>query len=425
MSSVDDRTQDAQDLVDQLAGGDFASARRLFDHAMTQAFSQARLKDEWQQLLGQVGPFQRILTGRAVERQGYQVITVPCQFERETIDLNVVFHQSGQIAGLNYQPASAPSPYHPPSYVQTTAFRDVEVTVGSGEWALPGTLSVANGAGPLPAVVLVHGSGPQDRDETLGPNRPFRDLAWGLASQGIAVLRYDKRTKVHAGKLSPDMVAQLTVQEEVVDDALLAVQLLRQTPRIAADRIYVLGHSLGATLAPRIGRQDPAIAGLIVMAGLTRRLEDTILDQFTYIYRLSGSMTDTKKADLERLTEQVARVKDPNLSDQVPAQDLPLNVHPAYWLSLRDYHPAEVAKSLGMRILVLQGGRDYQVTAAGDFPAWQAALSGKSNATLKLFPKLNHEFIAGEGPSTPQEYSVEGHVDEEVIRDIAGWIKSR
>jgi dienelactone hydrolase len=198
---------------------------------------------------------------------------------------------------------------------------------------------------------------------------------------------------------------------------------LRQMPGVDSGGIYVLGHSLGATLAPRIGQQDPSISGLIIMAGMTRPLEDTILDQYTYLYSLSGTMDDGQKAELEQLKAKVRRVKDPNLSDQVPARDLPLNLHPAYWLSLRGYQPAEVAKSLGMRIFVLQGGRDYQVAEAGDFPAWQKALREKGNATLKLYPKLFHLFFAGEGPSTPQEYMIEGHISDEVIRDIAGWIK--
>jgi dienelactone hydrolase len=221
------------------------------------------------------------------------------------------------------------------------------------------------------------------------------------------------------------MVVRMTVQEEVIDDALSAVQLLRQTPGIDPGDIYVLGHSLGATLAPRIGQQDSSIAGLIIMAGLTRPFEDAVLDQYTYIHNLSGSMSEGQKVELEQLRAKVARVKDPNLSDQVPAKDLPLNINPAYWLSIRGYQPAEVAKSLEMRIFVLQGGRDYQVTKEGDYPAWQNALRNKNDSKLKLYPKLFHLFIEGEGPSTPQEYIVEGHVSEEVIQDIARWIKNK
>jgi dienelactone hydrolase len=423
MDAIDDMKQEAQNFIRQVVDGDFTGACRLFDRDMVQAFPEARLKETWLQLIGQVGPFQKILTCQAVERQENRIVTVSCQFEKAPIDIFVIFNQSGQIAGLKNQIAPATSPYNPPAYVHAAAFYEVEVTVGSGEWALPATLSLPDGAGPFPAVVLVHGSGPQDRDETIGPNRPFRDLAGGLASQGIAVLRYEKRTKVHAGQITPELRVRMTVQEEVIDDALSAVQLLRQTPGIDPGSIYVLGHSLGATMAPRIGQQDPSIAGLIVMGGMTRPLEDTILDQYTYLYNLSGSMTDEQKAELEQLRAKVARVKDPDLSDQVPAKDLPLDIPPAYWLAIRGYHPAEVAASLGMRIFVLQGGRDYQVTTEGDFPAWQNALGEKSNATLKLYPRLMHLFIAGEGPSTPQEYFVEGHVSEEVIQDIAGWIR--
>jgi uncharacterized protein len=422
MDSMIDVKTAAQNFIGQVAAGDFAAAGRIFDSNMAQALPEAKLKETWQQLIGQVGAFQNQLDCQVAERQDIRIVTVTCQFERTPLDLRLVFTQSGQLGGMNYQPTPSTSPYNPPVYVHADGFDEVEVTVGSGEWALPGTLSRPHGAGPFPAVVLVHGSGPQDRDETIGLNRPFRDLAWGLASQGIAVLRYEKRTKVHAGKFTPELIARVTVQDEVIDDALLAVQRLRQTPEIDPGRIYVLGHSLGGTLAPRIGQQDSAIAGLIVLGGMTRPMEDAILDQYTYLFSLSGAMTDAQKTELEELKVKVARVKDPNLSDQVPGKDLPLGVQAAYWLSMRGFHPAEVAGALEMRILVLQGGRDYQVTSAGDFPAWQKSLGEKSSATLKIYPKLFHLFITGEGPSTPQEYLVEGHVSEEVIQDIARWI---
>ena len=424
LDTIEDLKQEAQNFIHQVAEGDFTGACQLFDSNLLQAFPPAKLEETWFQLNNLAGPLQTILACQAIERGENHIVTVTCQFEKGPIDIYVVFNQSNQIAGLNYQPAPAVSLYNPPAYVHSDAFYETEAIVGSGEWSLPATLTIPEGAGPFPAVVLVHGSGPQDRDETIGPNKPFRDLAWGLASRGIAVLRYEKRTKAHAGQFTPEMVARMTVQEEVIDDALAAVQLLRQTPGIDPGGIYVLGHSLGATLAPRIGQQDPLVAGLIVMAGGTRPLEDTVLDQYTYLYNLSGAMSDGQKVELEQLKAKVRRVKDPNLSEQVPANELPLNIYPAYWLALRGYQPAEVAKSLRMRILVLQGGRDYQVTEADDFPAWQRALGGKVNATLKLYPKLFHLFIAGEGPSTPQEYLVEGHISDEVIQDITRWIKA-
>lgn len=422
MDTMDNLQKEGVDFINQLVEGDYSEACRGFDPNMAQAMPEVRLKETWLQLIGMAGSFQTISACKGTQRGEKYLVTVTCRFDKSSLDMYVVFNQDGQIGGLSYLPTPATDSYNPPAYVRTDAFQEAEVTVGSGKWALPGTLSMPVGAGPFPGVVLVHGSGPQDRDETIGSNRPFRDIAWGLASQGIAVLRYEKRTKAHAEQFTPEIIARLTTREEVIDDALTAVKLLSQTPGIDPNRVYVLGHSLGATLAPRIGQADPAIAGLIIAAGLARPLEDTILDQFTHIYGLSGAMTDSQKAELEQLKEKVARVKDPNLSDKVPVEDLPLNITPAYWLDLRGYHPPEVAKSLDMRILVLQGGRDYQVSADKDFPVWQKVLDGKQGATLKLYPKLFHLFMEGEGPARPDEYLKEGHVSQEVIQDIAGWI---
>ncbi len=419
----------AEKLVDQLARGDYAAATSEFNTEMKAAATEATLKDVWEQLLVQSGAFLQRASSTSTVVQGYPTVFVTCQFEKAELDAQVTFDNQGKIAGLHFTAhnaaVSTPIPYSPPAYVKSDAFKETDVTVGSGEWSLPGTLTMPVGTGPFPAVVLVHGSGPNDRDESIGPNKPFRDLAWGLASQGIAVLRYDKRTRVHAAQFTPDILAKLTLKEETIDDALLAVQLLRGTQGVNPQRIFVLGHSLGAMAAPRIGQQDTALSGLIVMAGPTIPLEDEVLDQYTYLFNLDGALTDAEKSQLEKLQAQVTRVKDPNLSDQVPAYDLPLGIRAAYWLDLRDYHPAEVAKTLAMPILVLQGGRDYQVSPSKDFAGWKTALAGKSNAVLKLYPALNHLMIAGQGPSTPAEYETEGHVSEEVVKDIVDWITEK
>ena len=144
--------------------------------------------------------------------------------------------------------------------------------VGGEPRALPGTLFLPNGVEKAAAVVLVHGSGPNDRDETLGPNRPFRDLATGLATRGIAVLRYDKRTKVY-----PESFAGLknpTVKDEILDDVSAALEFLKSRPEIDADRITITGHSLGGTLAPRIAAANPSVSKIVILAGAARPLPD-------------------------------------------------------------------------------------------------------------------------------------------------------
>jgi hypothetical protein len=267
------------------------------------------------------------------------------------------------------------------------------------------------GEGPFPAVVLVHGSGPNDRDETIGPNKPFKDIAWGLASRGIAVLRYDKRSKVHGPKMAKmanmGKMDNFTVKEEVIDDALAAVKVLRGSARIDPKRVFVLGHSNGSLLSPRIGKADPKIAGLIMMAGcITQPVEKCLLRQATYIASLSGPITDDAKKEIDKQVQSFMKC----------APD-------SYNQDFDDYIRAapEMAKSLKQPMLIMQGARDYQSTTA-DFKIWKAALGSRTNVTCKLYPDLNHLFMTGTGMATPSEYEKHGAVAQTTIEDIADWI---
>jgi dienelactone hydrolase len=276
------------------------------------------------------------------------------------------------------------------------------------------------GRGPFPAIVLVHGSGPNDRDESMGPNKLFRDLAWGLASQGIAVLRYDKRTKIYGAKMSA-MAGHFTVNDETVDDALAAVNLLRKTSGVNAKRIFVLGHSLGGTLLPRIGRRDTKIAGLIVLAGATKPLDEVIVEQTIYLISLDGTISRAEQDYLDEQQRQAAAIKKLTPAD-LDSPVILFGGPPSYWLDLRGYNPPEAARPLKQRMLILQGERDYQVTM-DDYARWKAALSSKPNVSFKSYPGLNHHFIAGTGQRGPTEYDVAGHAAENVVTDIANWIK--
>jgi dienelactone hydrolase len=404
----------AAELIDHLAKAEFQAAAANFAEAMRAAAPPEKLSEIWTAVQGQLGAYKR-RTGVRTEKQGpYEVALVTAEFERGTVDFKVVVDDAGRVAGFFIVPPQQATPgYAPPAYVHKEAFQERDVTIGTGEWALPGTLAVSAGAGPFPAVVLVHGSGPNDRDETVGAEKPFRDLAWGLASRGIAVLRYEKRTRQHGSKLAA--VKDFTVQQETVDDALAAADLLRHTQGIDPKRVFVLGHSLGAMMAPRIGQRDPQLAGLIVMAGATRPLEDIILEQVSYLAGADGTVSDAEKGQIESLRAEVSKVKALKPGDTGVALGAPAS----YWLDLRGYDPAVAAKSLKQPLLVLQGGRDYQVTP-DSLEVWKKAVPG---ATFKTYPKLNHLFIEGEGKSLPQEYEKPGHVADEVIADLAAWIK--
>jgi len=415
-----DLAASAERFVARLEQGDFAGAAKDFDQTMARAMPPEKLEGAWKSIVAQSGPLKRRARVDVVKVPKYDVAVVTCEFEKSTLDVKVVYDAEGKVTGLWFAPSESAAKCKPPPYADQDSFEEKEIRFGSWLWALPGTLAIPRGDGPFPAVVLVHGSGPNDRDETIGPNKPFRDLAWGLASQGIAVFRYEKRTKKHALKLAA-IRESVTVKEETIDDALAAVALLRKTDRIDPHRVFLLGHSLGGMLVPRIAARDPEIAGFILLAATSRPLEDVILAQRRWLFLLDGELSEQEQTTLQQIEEQVARVKDPQLSPQTPAADLPLGIHPAYWLDLRGYDPPEAAKHLRRPLLVLHGQRDYQVTME-DFDRWRAALSARDHVQFKLYPKCNHLFVEGAGQSRPAEYQTPGNVARPVVDDIAHWI---
>ena len=420
-------TVKARAFLMALEKGDFELAARDFDGTMLKLFGPDKLEAMWKtQLPAQLGAFKQQGPARREEQQGYEIVLITCSFEKALVDARVVFDKTGKIAGLQFVPPAPPAKYGPPAYADASRFEEAEVTVGAGEWALPGTLTMPKGAGPFPGLVLVHGSGPNDRDETLGPNKPFKDLAWGLASRGIAVIRYEKRSKIYGKKIvaEPKLETAMTVKDETIDDALAAAALLQKAKGIDAKRVFILGHSLGGYLMPRIAlAAGPLrIAGFISLAGLTRPLDDTIIRQMTYIYGLAGNtLSDADRKRLEDLKAEVARIKALTDADRGLTVKL-IGAMPAYWLDLVGYDPPEAAKAVRAPMLFLQGGRDYQVTP-DDLENWKKALGGRKDVEFRLYPKLNHFFFEGEGVIIPLEYvQKHGSVAPEVVGDIAAFI---
>jgi uncharacterized protein len=410
----------ARGLVEQMAAGQFDKAVESFDATMKRVLPEDKLRAVWNSVVSQCGPFDRVIGVKTEKMSPYDVVYVTCQFQKTKIDVKVVFTSPGrQVTGLFFLPSER---YHAPPYVDRTKFEEKEVSIGKGLMPLSGTLAVPKGPGPFLAVVLVHGSGPNDRNETIGPNRPFADLAQGLACHGIAVLRYEKRTRQYQAVMALT-AGSITVKEETVDDAIAAVETLAAQEKIDRKRVFVLGHSLGGMLLPRIGKGRDDVAGFISLAGSTTPLEDVILAQARYLLSLEKASDEGKK-QLKTIEEQVAMAKSPALTESTPSNQLPLGVPAKYWLDLRGYDPAKEAAVLKRPLLILQGERDYQVTM-DNFARWKAALGSRSDVKFITYPKLNHLFVEGEGKSTPAEYAKAGNVSPEVIEDIARWIEAR
>lgn len=414
----------AKDLTQQSAARRFDLIVTHFDEAMTSAMPAAKLVELWDGLVGQMGAFKSIAGTRVQTVQGYQVVLVTSKFEKATLNVKWVFDSKSRVAGFFVVPVESDAPWTPPDYAKPASFHEQQITVGNAPWQLPGTLTLPNGTGPFPAVVLVHGSGPHDQDEAIGPNKPFKDLAWGLASRNIAVVRYSKRT-LQYGKEIKAQGAGLTVDEETVEDARLAVALLAKRPEIDSRRIFVLGHSLGGMLAPRIARGEAQVAGLVMLAGATRPLEQVIVEQLKYIAGLDGKIAPAAQKQIDAAEQSAKEIESPTLAADAKLNVLGTTIYGSYFLDLRSYHPAEVAAQLKIPMLILRGERDYQVTSE-DFDGWKKALAGKPEVTLKVYPGLFHLFMPssspGTGLGTPADYQKPGHVVEPVIEDIASWI---
>jgi fermentation-respiration switch protein FrsA (DUF1100 family) len=348
------------------------------------------------------------------------LVSFPVSFSNTSIHVQFTLDESNRIAGMYFRPPDKPLPdaWKRPSYSKPESFHERELTIGSDKWKLGGTLTFPASKGKVPGIVLVHGPGPNDRDESLFANRVFRDLAEGLASRGYAILRYDKRTKVYGEELSE---TGYTIEGETVEDATRAASLLRKQPEIDPARIVLIGHSLGGYASPMIAARDGKIAALILMAAPARPIEDVAFDQTDYVARLRGEPGSNEQTRLNQLRAEVDRVKSLDPKGDNPPVLLGLPV--GWWLSLKGYAPVAETRRLGIPVLVMQGERDFQVTMK-DFALWKSGLDARNRVTFHSYPSLNNLLIKGEGKGSPAEYHVPGNVASEVVDDIAAWLAS-
>lgn len=402
-------------LLDAMDAADWEGARRDFNDEVAAAVTADRLSALWTGIPAQAGALVERGAARHDTRGDVPVVIIPLQFERLPLEAIVAFDADARISGFRLMPAAAP-----PAPPQALRRGESALDIGPPGRVLPGVLSLPTGEGRFPAVVLVHGSGPNDRDQTVGPNKPFAEIAAALAEAGIVVHRFDKRPLVHPGLFG----GEFTVREEVIDDVLLAIDALRSHPAVDPARIHVLGLSLGAALAPRIAAEAPDLAGLVLMAAPARPLQDILVDQLRHLAAADGDIDANEQAMIDQAVAQRDRLHR-RLAGEAVEGELPLGLPLAYWQDLAGYDPVAAAAALPQPLLILQGGRDYQVTVEADFARWQAAFEGDARARLVLMEPLNHLFQYGEGPSTPAEYQRPAPVPAPVTDTIAAFIHGR
>lgn len=411
----------AREFIKKYYDLDFEFCYKEFDDTVKKSLSIDLLKQAYTQTEFRYGKFIEIGETQAYDARGYHVTGTQVKHEKGSFTIEITYGSNGKILGFYFKPPKTANKdaNESPSYSLKDKFTAKDVEIGS-KYKLKGKLTIPNNGDKFPALILVHGSGPNDMDETIGPNKPFRDIAEGLSSQGIAVLRYNKRTLEYGAEIAQNDT-NFTLVDEVIDDVEQAYQYLLTEEKIDKAKIFVLGHSLGGYSIPLIAQRLPYVAGFVILAGSNQPLEDKIYEQYHYISKLPNNQGINQEI-LQVVGSLRDKIKKGDYTDQTPRDSMLMGISPAYWRFLTNYKPLEIIRGIDKPILVLQGGRDYQVTI-NEFEEWKKALANNSRAEFKLYEDLNHLFITGKGMATPDEYMQQGFVSEQVTKDIGQWIK--
>lgn len=367
--------------------------------------------------LAALGEIQEIGSAFAADFAGKPAFHVPCRFSLIPVDFVLVLENSA-LAGLT---TAEYTEQKEAADENAANMREIDLALNApGLGELPGTLTLPEGDGPFPAVVLIHGSGVSNRDEAVLNVAPFRDLAEGLAEKGVAVYRFDKRTYVYGVQLASD--TQFTLMDESVYDAVAAVQLLAGQPGIDPDRIFVLGHSLGGTAIPAIDqalKDAPVKArGYVLMAPGARPLDVMMREQYEFLYSLQPEITEEMQAQKDQLFRELDQLEH---LDALSDTDRISNAYVPYWRWLAAYDVLGLAGEITVPCLLLQGEEDYQATME-DFALWKKAVEGHENWSFISYPDLVHVFITGKKTDGGQAYMKKEKMSPAVIRDIADFV---
>lgn len=369
------------------------------------AITQELLKETYDNTVKPLGELNNIALQKSTVSYMATFLAV---FRSGSLLAHVRFNEKNEISGFYIEPYD--------NLTMPQSLIEKEIKFGEQKYPLTGTLTTPKDKVSKTVVILVAGSGPSDRNESLGVLKPFRDIAWGLGQKGISVFRYDKRTYTHKAKLAQDN--KLTVEDEIIDDVAYAYYKMHA---LGYENIYILGHSFGGYLMGRITKELPWAEGYIILAGSVTPLEDLVVTQLKYLAEFDGKVTPEESAQIVQYEKQNVAIKNltkDNAASYTPA-DL-MGAPAAYWLDLKGYEPvAALAKSRG-KFLILQGANDYQVPLR-EYALWQSGLAENKNVTFKLYDKLNHLFMPSKVMNA-SDYQTMNYVDNIVIEDIAAFV---
>lgn len=415
-SQFEDVVEKSKTYAEQMATGEFSYVTEEFSKSLKRQLTEEQLKAGWDTTVANIGDYIGIHDCTTSKEKDLTIVLVILEYENNGIQLRLVYNKESKIDGIwiNYYKIDKKT-----SKESNDIFEEIEIKIGDGDYPLDGMLTLPTKVKNPPVVILVHGSGQSDMDETIGAsqNKPFRDIAHGLAEQGIATIRYNKRYFQYPELATKD----ITINEEVLNDVSLAIQCAVESAAVDSSNVFILGHSLGGMLAPKIASDNTNVTGIISLAGSPRNLGDIIIDQNKdAINRLEGTSDTDKEALIQQIEDEVQKLKNVTIEDDSEI----LGVHSSYWYSLNQIHTDEILNQLDIPMMFLQGSADFQVYADIDYVLWQTLLEDRENVTFHLYDELNHLFMTTNGKVDITEYDKAGTVDSKVIEDIALFIKN-
>ena len=346
----------------------------------------------------------------------YQYVCVPVESSINNFNYQIAFDGNHNIVGFTYS-EYAPK-VSPDQDIIPGGVVEEEYTFTSDGFVIPGTFTAPETGDHFPVVILVQGSGPSNRDESIYENKPFRDIAWALASEGIASYRFDKRSYLYGEQMSKDVT--VTIQDEITADVIAAAGMVKNLEQVDPDGIYILGHSLSGYIIPRLAAKLPEASGYILMAAPAQHIKEYIYDQYVYLAEEDEVITKEEQEQINNLEKEIAFL---NNTEDIPDNKVILGAYKDYWKDLSAYYPIKTAREITKPVLVLQGERDYQVTMK-QFNIWKENFEDVENWFFKSYATLNHFMMSGYGKSNTEEYKKRSHVDDEVIQDIIQFIKN-
>jgi pimeloyl-ACP methyl ester carboxylesterase len=353
--------------------------------------------------------------------------------------------QNGEQHALNFRRSNLVLEARRPQNPQRPyPYDEEEVTFANAkaQVTLAGILTLPKGAGPFPAAVLISGSGPHDRDETIAGHKPFLVLADYLTRRGIAVLRYDKRGVGKSTGVDGDATT-----EDLAGDAEAAMAYLRSRKEIESRRIGLIGHSEGGMIAPMIAARGGEVAWMVLLAAPAMNGEKTLLKQSELIAR-AGGMSEariTQSLDFDRkayaaVKEEKNRaalesklqelVERSGLGTSLPSEALQGQIHAMsspWFRYFLEYDPLPALERVKCPVLALSGEKDLQVPPEENLAALKKALEdgGDKDVTVRELPGLNHLFQRC-NTGSPAEYgAIEETFSPEALQVIGDWVSKR